>query len=86
MESPESPIRIHLFGVASDEADASIESHGYPDKCDHKGCTSELAAMAMFRCDPLIGWGSINAMGMCEVRETELLQMSIDCGESVKEE
>ena len=79
-------LRIHLFKVAPDEAEASINAHGYLEMCTQKGCDRRAVAMAMLRRDPGIGWGSINALGLCERHEDELLKMSIKCGETTTEE
>lgn len=69
-------MRIHLFGVAQDEAQASLDEHGHPAGCWYDGCELPAVAVAMFRRDPAAGWGSIDATAVCDEHEDNLLRIA----------
>ena len=70
-------MRIHLFGVAQDEAEASLDVHSELESCWHLDCrgkASPVEAIALIR-RPGGGPGDILAMACCEEHEDEVLRL-----------
>ena len=77
------PFRIHLFLIGEDEAQAAIDANGYPETCSWQGCGRAPVAMALLRRDLAVGWGSINAMGLCDEHEAEFMRLETEACEGL---
>jgi hypothetical protein len=70
-------VKIHLYGVSKEEADASLKEHGTPKHCSNNACKPRMvraSALFLFK-EPSAEWGQgIAAVSCCVSHAREMLR------------